>query len=139
MFSRRSFGRALSVTALLLDQSSSSRWLSPLQEISTLPSEDSGAQWHDRTGGSAMVKRAAVVGAVALAVGAAVLLMTRGQSRPQPLNISYADIAKVQAYPVPRGDASTSSSPVRRSRYVRSSADRGALRHTLAVPCSGAL
>jgi hypothetical protein len=49
------------------------------------------------------VRRAAVVGAVALAVGATVFLMTRGQSRPQPLNISYADIAKVQAYPVPEG------------------------------------
>ena len=49
------------------------------------------------------MKRTAVVGAVALAVGAAVLLMTRGQGRPQPLNISYADIAKVQAYLVPEG------------------------------------
>src|SRR5207249_34228 len=50
-----------------------------------------------------VVKRAAVVGAVALAVGAIVLLMTRGEGGPQPLNISYADIAKVQAYPVPEG------------------------------------
>ncbi len=50
-----------------------------------------------------MVKRAAVVGAVALAVGAIALLMTRGEGGPPPLNISYADIAKVQAYPVPEG------------------------------------